>query len=187
MRSLYESLLDDEDDVVDKLDTKALIEHWLKKYNIKNYKINKDNTIDVRGDVDLSQYPEKEFPKYIQFRNVADRFSVTDSKLNTLKGCPKEVVNFYCYNCNSLISLEGAPEIVEGEFDCSNCNSLTSLKGAPKKVGRGFYCIGCSNLTSLKGAPKEVEWYFYCVCCEKLNVTEEDIKKICKVGKEIYI
>ena len=232
MKSLRESLLDDIDVVSDKLGVRALIEEWLKKYNIKNYKINKDNTIDADMDVSLFQYPESELPSYIQFRKVVGRFSVSDSELKTLKGSPNGICGYFdCSGCTHLTSLEGAPRETVKAFDCSNCNSLTSLKGAPKKVGGSFYCnkctsltslegapkkvggsfycrectsltslegapkkVGgnfacpdCSSLTSLKGAPKEVEWNFYCIRCEKLNVTKEDIEKICKVAGIINI
>ena len=40
MKSLKESLLDDIDVVSDKIDIKKDIKNWLKKYGIKNYKIN---------------------------------------------------------------------------------------------------------------------------------------------------
>ena len=66
----------------------------------KNYKINEDNTIDVKGEVILSRYPESELPSYIQFGKVRDSFYLTGSKLETLKGCPKEIGKFFvCNNC----------------------------------------------------------------------------------------
>ena len=44
--------------------------------------------------------------------------------------------NFYCSDCPSLTSLEGAPQEVGGDFYCRNCPSLKSLKGSPQKVGK---------------------------------------------------
>ena len=67
--------------------------------------------------------------------------------------------NFNCSN-NKLISLEGAPKIVES-FNCSG-NQLTSLEGAPEKVGGYFECRFC-----------------------KIKFTEDDIKKISNVKGEI--
>ena len=52
--------------------------------------------------------------------------------------------------------------IIKNDFSCSGCNSLTSLEGAPQKVGGDFSCSRCTSLTSLEGAPKEVCGYFYC-------------------------
>ena len=76
---------------------------------------------------------------------------------------------FYCYDCELLKSLEGAPEKVGGTFDCNNCSSLTSLEGAPKTVGESFNCCNCKSLTSLKGAPKEIGGDFYCCNCKSLT------------------
>ena len=43
--------------------------------------------------------------------------------------------DFYCSDCPSLTSLEGAPQKVAGDFDCRMCPSLKSLEYAPKKIG----------------------------------------------------
>jgi len=102
---------------------------------------------------------------------------------NTLEGAPKIVEgNFNCYN-NQLTSLKGAPEKVEGNFNCSN-NQLTSLKGAPEKVEGDFYCYN-NKLTSLEGAPKKVEGNFKCL---SNNLKESDIewlKQNCEIKGEI--
>ena len=198
MKSLQESLLDDEDDVIGRLDNIVLIKDWLKKYDIQNYKINKDNTIDVDGIVNLCNYQESEIPSYIQFNKVAI-FKINNSKIKTLRGCPREVTDiFQCINCDSLKTLEGAPERVIGEFDCSNCNSLTSLKGAPKGVD-SFSCTyckslktlegspitasyyhadGCGKLISLKGAPKEIKYNFTCSSCVSLTSLKGGPQKV---------
>ena len=178
MKSLRESLLDDEDDVVDKLNTKTLIEYWLEKYNIKNYKINKDNTIDAI-DVYLRRYPESELPSYIQFRNIVGSFSIYGSKLNTLKGCPKEVgVDFNCCDCKLLQTLKYAPEKVGRGFYCAGCDSLKTLEGAPKEVGRNFNCEFCKNLKSLKGITKKV--YILSISS---YFDEDDAMKFCNFGR----
>ena len=81
------------------------IDSICQKYNIKNYIINEDGSIDVDGDVDLSNRELIELP--LKFRNVSG--------------------DFYC-SYNELTSLEGAPSSVDGDFDCSG-NKLTSLEG----------------------------------------------------------
>ena len=93
---------------------------------------------------------------------------------------------FFCSCCNSLASLEGAPEKVGRDFYCNFCNSLTSLEGAPKEVGGNFSCGYCNSLTSLEGAPKEVGRDFYCRSC-KDKFIEEDVKKVSNVKGEIYV
>ena len=69
--------------------------------------------------------------------------------------------DFSCWECKSLISLEGAPKEVGGDFSCMGCLSLTSLKGAPKEVGREFNCSGCRSLKSLKGLPSSIGGSLY--------------------------
>ena len=138
------------------------IEKWLKEYDIRNYTINDDFTIDVNGNVYLSAIDLKEFPEYIQF--------------GVVRG------DFVC-RINYLTSLRGVPRIVEGNFDCAD-NELTSLEGAPKKVG-GYFDCGHNKLTSLKGAPENVA-SFYC-SNNKVQFTEEDVREVCKVKGKVIV
>ena len=79
---------------------------------------------------------------------------------NTLEGAPEIVEgDFYC-DYNELTTLEGGPKIVEGNFYCSN-NNLISLEGGPEIVEGDFYC-DYNELTTLEGGPKIVEGNFYC-------------------------
>ena len=101
------------------------------------------------------------------------------NSLKTLEGAPEKVVWYFsCSSCNSLTSLEGAPKEVGGGFSCYWCDSLTSLEGAPKKVGGDFDCEDCDSLTSLKGAPKEVGGEFKCSECKSLTSLEGAPKKV---------
>ena len=86
------------------------------KYDIKNYTVNPDGTVDVDGDVNLYVKGLTKLP--LKFGYVSGGFD--------------------CGN-NGLTSLEGAPKEVGGSFLCSN-NELVTLKGAPRKVGRDFDC-----------------------------------------------
>ena len=92
------------------------IDSICEKFGIENYTINPDGSIDVQGNVDLSDMGLTKLP--LRFGNVSG--------------------DFYCGN-NQLISLEGAPQVVGRNFYC-NDNQLTSLEGAPQKVGRNFTC-----------------------------------------------
>ena len=145
-----------------KAQRRELIESWLKEYNIKNYTINDDFTIDVDGNVNLIRKNLTEFPDYIQFDIVNDSFDCSENKLTSLRGCPKEVGGDFICSRNNLTSLEGAPKEVGG-FDCS-FNKLTSLRGVPKEVGGDFYC---SN--------------------NKVQFTEEDVRKVCNVKGKIFV
>ena len=80
------------------------IEEWLKEYNIKNYTINDDLTIDVDGFVFLNKENLKEFPDYIQFGVVKSYFSCYRNQLTSLRGCPREVREYFDCSYNSLTS-----------------------------------------------------------------------------------
>jgi len=115
------------------------------KYEINNYTINSDGSIDVDGNVELllldfalqNQHMLKQLP--LKFRNVTG--------------------NFWCDN-NKLTSLEGCPQSVGGGFDCG-FNQLTTLEGCPQSIGRSFYCYN-NQLTTLEGGPQSVGGDFYC-------------------------
>ena len=85
---------------------------WLNKHDINEYTINDDLTIDVNGNVNLSfvTFTNGKLPDYIQFNYVKKIFNICNTNLTSLKGCPKECEEFYCFFCKSLTSLEGAPE-----------------------------------------------------------------------------
>ena len=76
--------------------------------------------------------------------------------------------------------------VVDESFKCSSCESLRTLEGAPEEVGENFLCNGCKSLKSLEGAPKEVKWDFLCNDCG-IQFAEEDVKKYTKLVKKIYI
>jgi hypothetical protein len=86
------------------------------KYNIENYIINDDGSIDVNGDVYLWNKGLTELP--LTFNKVTGYFS-----------CAR----------NNLTSLKGGPKWVGGNFNCSN-NRLTSLEFSPDYVGSNFHC-----------------------------------------------
>ena len=163
MKTLKESILNRSSHTGEgfKAQRRELIESWLKEYNIQNYTINDDFTIDVNGNVNLGLKDLSEFPDYIQFRVVKNSFDCSYNHLKSLRGVPKEVGDgFYCYN-NQLITLKGSPEIVKKKFNCSD-NKLTTLEGAPKEVGGDFDCSD-----------------------NKVKFTKDDVRKVCKVGKKI--
>ena len=127
------------------------IDSICKKYDIKNYTINSDGTVDIDGDVNLFSKELTKLP--LKFGNVSGYFNCIDNKLITLEGGPQSVGDgFYC-NSNYLTSLEGCP-ISTGSFDCSY-NNLKSLEFCPQSVGGNFNC-GNNKLISLEGGPQSV-------------------------------
>jgi hypothetical protein len=155
------------------------IHELCKEFGISKYTINSDGTIDVEGNVNLSNRGLTKLP--IKFGRVSGYFWCHNNKLTSLVGAPKSLAGYFSCRNNNLTSLEGAPQSVGGDFYCSY-NNLTSLVCAPKSVAGGFYCrnnkltslegapqsvggdFSCSynNLTSLEGAPQSVGGYFWC-------------------------
>ena len=135
------------------------IDEICKRYDIKNYIINDDGTIDVNGDVYLFNKGLVELP--LTFNKVTGYFECDGNNLTTLKGGPKWVGDyFYCSN-NKLTSLEFSPDYVGGYFSCRN-NDLTDLVGSPKQVGDSFNCHDNKNLIDPKGSPERIGSFFYC-------------------------
>jgi len=122
------------------------------KYQIENYTINNDGSIDVNGDVDISFKDLERIP--INFRNVTGEFHCDNNKLTTLEGSPIHVgKGFNCSSdnktSNRLKNLIGAPEYVGGDFDCAY-SGIKSLVGSPKYVGGVFYCDS-NELSNFEG------------------------------------
>ena len=108
-----------------------------KKYNIKNYTINSDGSIDVDGNVYLSYLNLTKLP--IKFRNIDGNFYCNNNNLTSLEGSPNSVGNYFSCSYNNLTSLEGGPTHVGGVFYCRN-NKITSLEGFPSNIGYSFIC-----------------------------------------------
>jgi hypothetical protein len=145
---------------------KNLIEALCKKYDIKNYTINPDGSIDVMGDVSLNSKQLRHIP--LKFNKVGGDFDCNNNRLGSLKGCPVIVGgNFNCSN-NHLTSLEGCPRRVSG-FVCNNNTQLTSLYGCPDSVLHTFNC-GFNGLTSLEFSPTDFVDF---LCYENDNLPSE--------------
>ncbi|MBO6006171.1 MAG: hypothetical protein J6P49_04875 [Paludibacteraceae bacterium] len=88
--------------------TTGRIEQWIKSKGIKNATIAnaKDNDeliINVDGSVDLhGKIEEEELPEYIQFGTVKGTFDISDNKLTSLRGCPKEVTGVFICDGNNV-------------------------------------------------------------------------------------
>lgn len=119
------------------------IKNFCEKYNIRDYTINDDLSIDVYDDVDLDFDPFGGYNKLnyipIKFNKVIGYFSCSDNNLKTLKNCPTYVGrSFYCDN-NMLSSLEYSPDYVRHDFIC-NYNRFTSLEYLSKYIGNELQC-----------------------------------------------
>ncbi len=118
----------------------------LEYYSIENYTINDDLTVDVDGDVDLSDQQLAEIP--VIFGKVTGDFNVARNNLRSLDGSPYYVGSWFSCTGNELKNLKGSPREIGGSFFCTN-NKLESLEGMPSEIGGSFECIGNPNLKRL--------------------------------------
>jgi hypothetical protein len=116
----------------------------LNKYDIKNYIINSDLTIDVNGSVvfeelELTNY-KNEFIERIpfNFNKVEGNFYCAKNNLKSLKGSPKYVGGNYNCSYNNLSTLDGCPVYIGGMLNFKR-NSIHNLDVAPKETVNGFY------------------------------------------------
>ena len=110
-----------------------------RKYDIENYTINPDGSIDVDEDVNLYYIELAKLP--LKFNKVNGNFYCSGNNLTSLEGSPIEVNgNFYCHG-NKLESFEYAPKIIRGDFGCE-WNNIKSFEYFPNFVKRYFLCIG---------------------------------------------
>jgi hypothetical protein len=79
-------------------------------------------------------------------------FDCRDKQLKSLEGCPQVINGDFCCSFNLLQSLQYCPQIVKGGFLCSY-NNLQSLQYCPQIVNGSFYCNN-NNLQSLQNIHK---------------------------------
>jgi hypothetical protein len=137
--------------------TEQEIKDLCSKYNITDYQIRDDGSIDVNLYVDLYGWlgDLKQLP--LTFNEVEEYFFCGHNNLTTLEGCPKEVRSRFSCGDNNLTSLEHSPKKVGEDFYCSENIHITSLDGLEDTyIGGGLNVSECKNLYSLKGFPKKV-------------------------------
>ncbi len=135
-----------------------MIDEICRKYNITDYTINDDGSIDVVGNIDLSQMRLTELP--LRFNKVTGYFLCIENRLTSLKGSPKWVGDSFHCGHNNLTSLEFGPVYVGGYFCCSD-NDLTDLIDSPKQVGGYFSCVRNKKLINPKGCTEKIGEEFY--------------------------
>ena len=136
---------------------KLISDDICKKYNITNYTINEDDSIDVDGDVDIHGNELTEIP--LKFGKVAGGFYCGDNELTSLKGSPSYVGGEFDCEYNNITSLEGCPQYIGDNFDCRN-NKIISFDGSPNFIGGYFYCYE-NNFNSLKGLKCDITGEFF--------------------------
>ena len=128
-------------------ESKEDIDSICKKFDIENYTINEDSTVEVDGNVDLYDKRLTKLP--LKFGKVSGNFSCLYNQLISLEGAPLSVGGYFNCISNQLKSLEGAPLSVGGNFYCDS-NQLKSLSGISGRISGGIYCYN-NQLRDVKG------------------------------------
>lgn len=163
MRSLYESLLDDENDLIN---NKSIEEHLIKKWFEENsnflvqncqLKVN-GNDVEVIGNLTFNNKTNFRSPilKKFHFKKITGKFTITG--MNKKK-------NYWL------------PEEISGDFIMLLCN-MESLNDIPfpKKITEDIQIIACHKLKNLNGLPDKVK---------NLLLKELDILNLDGCSKEI--
>ena len=145
------------------LDTEEKVNTWLTKRGKRiggTWTIDKDLRVTVDGDVDLAKTAFAKIP--VNFKKVTGKFTVANSALETLEGCPEEVGKWFNCSYTKIVNLVGGPKKINtsgqehsSNYYANNNLSLKSLNGIAEnaeELNIGF----CSNLEELDYLPKKV-------------------------------
>ena len=96
------------------------------KYRIENCTINKDGSVDVDGEVDISSYELKEMP--LKFNKVNRYFNCSKNQLtNLLRGPIIMYGGNYICDRNKLINVHGFPEHFAENFVFTDHNPVYEI------------------------------------------------------------
>lgn len=147
-------------------------------FEIENYTVNSDGSIDVNGSVNLDEYNGLHWIP-IKFNKVSGDFNCNASDLTTLKNAPRIVGGEFNVGYNNIESLEFSPEYIGGTFFISD-NKLRTLEFLPQKLNNlnlnrnklkslenlgeinGYLSVDYNKLKSLKGCPRTIGSDFHC-------------------------
>lgn len=107
-------------------------------YKIRDFKANKNYTVDISDSVNLCDKKLDELPF---------RFGVVDGYFNISE--------------NNLTSLYGSPTYTSGSFNCAY-NNLKSLEFVPKRVGGNLMISGNYDIKSFEYIPSHIGGDFTC-------------------------
>lgn len=183
MKNLLESLLDDEDVIMDKADKDAELAAsaaWLKDHGVGmslepvvrdvvrnpgvyNYsKVYSDGVWHLRSEIITVTEKDKEIPSFVHFDNTSIVFS-------KWKG-------------TELPDMTDIPML---QVRIAKCPNLKSLKGCPESV-TNFSVTDCPKIDKLDGCPKVVLGVFKVLNCAK-RFTAKDIRRACLTDKKTMI
>lgn len=148
-----------------------------------DYEIHDDLSVSLKCDLNIGGTRTQSLKRLpIKFRHIEGGIWITNCKMETLIGLPEKITGSFnvintfikdlkfmpktlgegedgsiCLSQNrNLVSLEGCPEEISGEFALSDCNAITSLAHGPKKVGRNYKVDTCDKITAIDGIAREI-------------------------------
>ena len=144
------------------------------KYNIRNYTINPDGSIDVDGDVLLSHKDLTKLP--LTFNKVKYLFDCSSNHLTTLEGAPKEVGRSFDCSFNYLTSLKYVPTLIGDELNCS-FNNIKTFEYIPEYL-YSLCCEGNDIYDIWKQYKWETDANYYLQLLSKQDKRSKNIEKI---------
>lgn len=160
---------------------KTLNENIFHQYNKwKTGYVRKENDVEIRMQTFIEEHNIKKYSittdeKGIKYLNINDPLhfirihdeDLVNGKLPFKFGKIDDGLIFE--DCETLISLEGAPEKIHQIFSVQDCPNLTSLKGAPQKGVSLILLLNCGKLVSLEGLPETINGRFSIRACSSLE------------------
>jgi hypothetical protein len=127
---------------------------------VRYHEIIKENRVDLRTDSEIRNcfYENFNYRGHVEVDENGLLTVFNDCKLLENMGYTKLPVRFnkaeraFICSDNQLVTLDGAPDQVGGNFDCSN-NKLANFDYAPKVVRGKYFNCWRNELISLKGLP----------------------------------
>lgn len=166
------------------LETKEQIDDWLKKRSKRidgTWEIDDELRVTIHGNVDLTKMKMSRLP--VNFKEVTGRFSVSNSSLETLEGCPEKVGKFFNCSYTLIKNLIGGPKFIntsksehETSYYANNNDLLESLEGVAEnaeELNVGF----CKKLERFDFLPKRVRRITACATGIKTLVGIDKIAK----------
>lgn len=149
------------------------IHYLMDQLDISNYKINLDLTVDVKGNVNISQRKLETIP--IKFGMISGNFDCSFNRLTNLSNSPNIVEGFFDCSSNELSTLIGGPSYVNGGYYCTN-NFLEDLYGYPKVCKSNFDCSN-NHISSLIGLPENLTVRYFDASFNKLRNLSDSPKR----------
>ena len=161
MKSLQESLLDNDDVLFDRMDKTMQIEQWMKTdgdhFEIRDYKINSDCTIDCETINIRNNGSFEEFPYYINFNKVQYVTITGVQNFKSGRGLPKKCKKLVIAESYQLKTLDLPTEDIE-ELVIFDCPILTTINTNIKSNHIDFLRIwNCPRLENLKNIINNVK------------------------------